>query len=241
MTNTDEYRTIISALPESALVTYLSSNSGLPGPRSNLSLLAAFGDVANAELVLRLVNSPDEYLCCCATAAIGRLVGQASSEEQTALIARLRVLASDSRWRVRESVAMALQRIGDDQPALLREVVLAWSGDDDPLICRAAVAGICEPRLLEGDTALAALAACARATERLTAVPVGAARREPAVRTLRQGLGYCWSVAVAALPDDGVPIFLALSQHPDPDVAWIVRENRKKARLRHLLPDDTRG
>ena len=52
---------------------------------------------------------------------------------------------------------------------------------------------------------------------------------------LRQALGYCWSVAVAADPDAGLPLFHVLEAHPDRDVAWIVRENSRKARLTALL------
>jgi hypothetical protein len=55
------------------------------------------------------------------------------------------------------------------------------------------------------------------------------------VRTLRQALGYCWSVAVAAAPAAGLPRFQALEEYDDRDVAWIVRENRRKARLAKLL------
>ena len=64
--------------------------------------------------------------------------------------------------------------------------------------------------------------------------PAGdAATRE--ARTLRQALGYCWSVAVAADPGPGLPRFLALSASSDPDVAWIVHDNRGKARLAKVL------
>jgi len=52
---------------------------------------------------------------------------------------------------------------------------------------------------------------------------------------LRQALGYCWSVAVAADLGGGLPNFRALQQHGDPDVQWIVRENTKKSRLARLL------
>jgi hypothetical protein len=55
------------------------------------------------------------------------------------------------------------------------------------------------------------------------------------VRTLRQALGYCWSVAVAADPAAGLPRFLALAASPDPDVAWVVHSNRGKARLAGVL------
>jgi hypothetical protein len=77
------------------------------------------------------------------------------------------------------------------------------------------------------------VAACARATANLLALPA-AQRRTPEARTLRQALGYCWSVAVAADPVPGLPAFLALEED-DPDLAWIVRTNRTKSRLRRLL------
>lgn len=55
------------------------------------------------------------------------------------------------------------------------------------------------------------------------------------MRTLRQALGYCWSVAVAGDPAAGVLRFAALRGSSDPDMAWVVRENEKKARLRRVL------
>jgi hypothetical protein len=129
---------------------------------------------------------------------------------------------------------MALQRLGDADPDAFRAVVSAWADEADPLVLRAAAAAVCEPRLLR-PPAMAALAVdvCRRATAALAAVPEER-RRDPAVRTLRQGLGYCWSVAVAADPEPGLGAFAALDP-ADPDVAWIIRENRKKARLARLL------
>jgi hypothetical protein len=56
---------------------------------------------------------------------------------------------------------------------------------------------------------------------------------------LRQGLGYCWSVAVAALPDEGFPRMERLASLDDPDVRWVVRENLKKARLARADPERT--
>lgn len=130
---------------------------------------------------------------------------------------------------------MALQTLGDADPARLRELVVCWSGDPDPLVQRAAVAGICEPRLLTcEDGAACALDVCERATRALAARPRDR-RRDPGVRTLRQALGYCWSVAVAADPAAGLPRFTALTGSDDGDVAWIVRENRTKKRLAVLL------
>ena len=147
---------------------------------------------------------------------------------------RLRAVASDGRWRVREAVAMALQRLGDRDLPALESIVLAWADDPHPLVQRAAAAAICEPRLLgRSATAATAIEVCRRATAALAASPVER-RRDDDVRTLRQGLGYCWSVAIAADPVPGLAAFRALDES-DPDVAWIVRENLKKKRLTRLL------
>ncbi len=48
---------------------------------------------------------------------------------------------------------------------------------------------------------------------------------------LRKGMGYCWSVAVAALPDDGKPIMEKWMYSKDKDVRWVMKENLKKNRL----------
>ena len=56
-------------------------------------------------------------------------------------------------------------------------------------------------------------------------------RRSDAFKTLRQGLGYCWSVATAALPEIGKPLMERWLDSPDPDIRWIMRENLKKNRL----------
>lgn len=78
-----------------------------------------------------------------------------------------------------------------------------------------------------------ALAVCAHATDALARTP-HAERRSDGVRTLRKTLGYAWSVAVAADPGPGLQTFGRLDD-TDPDIAWIVRENRRKKRLTALL------
>jgi HEAT repeat protein len=228
-----DHRDALRSLDPSDVPAFLTTHSGLPGPRGNLELLAAFGDVASDGLILSLVGSDDEYHASCAAAALGRLV--AEHAEDDSLLPLLKAQAADPRWRVREGAAMGLQRLGDADAPRLRTVVAAWAADPDPLVQRAAVAGICEPRLLRDPaTAAAALDACRVTTGLLGARP-STARRDPDVRTLRQALGYCWSVAVAGDPVAGLPAFAALDETTDPDVRWIARENRKKARLARLL------
>jgi len=51
---------------------------------------------------------------------------------------------------------------------------------------------------------------------------------------LRKALAYGWSVAVAAAPEDGVPMLQNLLANPDKDVQWIGREDLKKNRIKKL-------
>ena len=110
-----------------------------------------------------------------------------------------------------------------------------WAGDTDPLVQRAALAGVCEPRLLQTPIASAtAVDLCYQVTASLAAKP-SEERRRPEVGALRQALGHCWSVAVAADPAGELPPLEALDSTADRAVAWIVAANRKKTRLARLL------
>ena len=131
---------------------FLLKESGLPGPRGNLELAQVVADEGDAALFERYLafdatraptNSPYEFLAFCGVVGLGRLV----AEGKRARLKTLRACASDSRWRMREGVAMALQRVGDkDMDALLDEME-KWSRGN-LLEQRAAAAALCEPRLL---------------------------------------------------------------------------------------------
>lgn len=58
-----------------------------------------------------------------------------------------------------------------------------------------------------------------------------ASLHDEAFKVLRQAMGYCWSVAVAALPEAGKPMMEKWLRSSEPDVQWIMRENLKKNRL----------
>ena len=228
----DDYRAVLRTLDEKEWPGYLTDHSGLPGPRGNIELGQAVADEASPEGLDALIATDDEYLVFCGVVGLGRLLAERQAD---AVVQRLRSHAGDPRWRVREAVAMALQRLGDrDLPRLLG-LAAEWAADENPLVQRAAAAGLCEPRLLQSpEAASAAVDVCDRATRALAALPLET-RRDEDVRVLRKGLGYCWSVAVAADPAHGLPRFQALASSADPDVAWIVRENSRKARLARLL------
>ncbi|MCX6502219.1 MAG: HEAT repeat domain-containing protein [Microbacterium sp.] len=191
--------------------------------------------VADAPLIQQLMESGDEFRMMCAAAA------SAFRGQDRAFLANAHSLASDARWRVREGVAIGLQLLGDTMPSALTSIVLMWADDPDPLVQRAAAAAICEPRLLRTpESAAVAITVCQRTTDHLRRMPIEN-RRTPAVQALRQALGYCWSVAVAADPLRGLPAFHSLDTK-DAEVEWIVNQNSHKKRLTRLLepsvPDD---
>ncbi|MFN8194200.1 MAG: HEAT repeat domain-containing protein [Nocardioidaceae bacterium] len=223
----------LRALPRADWLAFLHQHSGLPGPRGNIELGQAFAEEAGETEVEAALACGGEFGTFCGAIGLGRLLADRHRPE---LVERLRGLAGDQRWRVREGVAMALQRLGDAEPGRLHALASAWATDEDPLVQRAAAAGICEPRLLRvPEAAAVAVEVCRVATAALAARPAGT-RREPGVRALRQALGYCWSVAVAADPGPGLVAFGALERTGggDPDVAWVVRENLTKKRLARL-------
>ncbi|MCU0478019.1 MAG: HEAT repeat domain-containing protein [Chloroflexi bacterium] len=207
---------------------YLAEHSGLPGPRGNLELIWAAAEELDIETLEDLAGSVDEFEACVGVVGVGRAI----ADGRVDLVGVLRGHAGDARWRVREAVAMALQRWGDaDLPAMVAEAE-RWAAGGR-LEQRAAAAGTCEPRLLADPSIARRVVALLDA---ITAtLPAAADRRTDAFRVLRQALGYCWSVAIAADPVDGLVAFARWRHHPDPDVAWVVRENLRKARLRRVL------
>ena len=183
-------------------------------------------------MVRQLAGDDDEYLALCGAVGLGRLLAEGDPEAAPSL----RRLAEDDRWRVREGVAMALQRLGDDDLQRMLGLAAGWAAEPSALAQRAAVAGVCEPRLLRQPAAARqALDLLDTVTEALAARTDGG-RRDPAVRVLRQALGYCWSVAVAALPAEGFDRLGRWAGSDDGDVRWVLRENLGKARLRRADP-----
>jgi hypothetical protein len=216
---------------------YLKKHSGLPGPRANLELVAAVAEEADADMLWQLSASKDEYLALCGTAGLGRI---ALLEPET-VMSWLRELASDPRWRVREGVAMALQRIGHENMPMLLAEMKDWM-DGDALVQRAVVAGLCEPPILTNN---AEVVEVLEVLDHITSsVASSADRRGDGFRVLRQALGYGWSVAAAAAPENAVPYLQKWLQSKDRDVAWIMRSNLAKARmgpLRDALAKSSRG
>jgi len=231
MTKYADYRGALQGLKD--WEPYLLQESGLPGPRGNLELAQAVADEGNRPLFDHLltntpetapVNNPHEFLAFCGVVGLGRLL----AEGDHGLLNVLRPYASDPRWRLREAVAMALQRLGKvDMPSLLAAME-SWSGGTW-LEKRAAAAALAEPVLLhDPDKALKALQILDRITASMENSPDSGT--EP-YKVLQKGMSYCWSVVVAAIPARGKPLIEKWLASSDPAIRRVMLENLKKNRL----------
>jgi len=231
MSRREDYRKQLKDATD--VIGFLRKHSRLPGPRANLELVQAAADVGDRRSFRRWIEAgsgtdpTDEFVAMCGVVGLGRL----AVEGEKKAVGELRAHATDSRWRVREAVAIALQRLGDHSLDALFQVISSWT-TARPYLQRAAVAAVSEPRLLVTP------AASRRAIDLLDRVTAAAAnaseRRSDEFRTLRQALGYCWSVVVAANPRYSRPRLNRWTRSKDLDVRWIINENLKKARLAKL-------
>lgn len=215
---------------------FLLMESGLPGPRGNIELAKAVAEEGNEALFERFlsfdpakapVNSPEEFLAFCGVLGQGKLLASGKRES----LVKLRFFARDPRWRTREAVAMALQKFGDSNMDSLLDELEKWS-EGDVWIQRAAAAALCEPRLL---TQQKHTERVLDILSRITASLQNAENKNnEGFRVLRQALGYCWSVAVVALPSKGKEMMESWLLNEDRDVRWIMKENLKKKRLARM-------
>jgi hypothetical protein len=242
MSRIDEYREALESAADRE--AYLLVHSGLPGPRGNLELARAAAEVCSTTELRRWARlRPDqaptgraeEFLAFAGVLGLG---GQLVKGDVRAL-AELRRHASDPRWRIREAVAMALQLWGEVDFEALAAAMHEWVHGAS-LERRAAAAALCEPVLLMTPKRVSEVVSVL--TEATTGIVQASAeeRRSEEFKALRKGLGYCWSVAVAAAPEVGKPAFEALvgrgAASGDRDLAWVARENLRKRRLQRLDP-----
>lgn len=231
MGKVDEYREILRQLD--SWDAYLLQESRLPGPRANLELAYAVGLEGSEDLFLQFAslepigapaNTPEVYLAVCGVLGLGYLAARGGAEH----FSILRDRASDSRWRVREAVALGLQKYGQTRTEGLLKLMREWSGGS-LLEKRAVVATLCEPNLLSDHDDASRII---ELIDAITASILGeVGRKSEEFRILRKALAYGWSVLVAAQPEIGKPRMEKWINSDDPDIRWIMKQNLKKKRL----------
>jgi hypothetical protein len=126
---------------------------------------------------------------------------------------------------------MALQRLGDADMGRLLSEMERWSRGNF-FEMRAVVASLCEPQLLkQKEYAKQTLALLDQIT---ASISRSNDRNTDEFKALKKGMGYCWSVAVAANPAAGMSLMEHWFSTADKDIRWIMRENLKKKRLERM-------
>jgi hypothetical protein len=216
-------------------IPFLKKESGLPGPRGNLELAHAVAQAGNKKQFEQLLsfeakeNTPEVFLVFCGVMGLGKLTAN-----DPKYFERLRSYASDSRWRIREAVATGLQLTGDQDMSLLLKEMQKWS-KGNWYEKRAAAAALAEPRLLKKPKEIEKVL---QILDWITAsMEVTESSKDEAYKVLRQGMGYCWSVVIVALPETGKSMFEKWLTSDDKDVRWMIKENLKKNRLLKMDAD----
>ena len=152
------------------------------------------------------------------------------ADDREALLAHLRAYAHHASWRIREAVAMALQELPFASLAE-RAAFASELRDGSAFVDRAIVAGLCEPKNLKDRDAMGQVY---ELLWQATLPLAEATKLDEGQTALRKALGYGWSVAIVAAPDEGKSAFERLFDLPGKHPRWIVAENLKKNRLEKM-------
>jgi hypothetical protein len=203
MNKLEEYSVILKGLED--WIPFLKANSNLIGPRGNLELAnvaAHTSTIHQMELMIAedsldvVENSPEVFVVFCGVVALGVHFTTGNKQQ----ITTLKRYANDSRWRIRESVAMALQEIGKKDMRVLLSEIQSWL-DGRYLQLRAVAAGLCEPVLLKDSSVVnQVLEILDQITVR---IQEGPRDDKDGFIAHMKGLSYCWSVATCAYPEKG--------------------------------------
>lgn len=221
--------------------TYLKEHSNLPGSKPNLELAQAFARIGTLMDFKKFVkrdfkqapeNTPASFLTICGVLGMGRYLAK---YHDAGLLQMLKERANDPRQRVREAVIIALQSIGEKKITRLLKYAKMWA-EGSYFEQRAAIAALCKPDLLTERNV------CLEALELLDWIT--ASMMEDNIETdgflqLKESLSYCWSVAVAAVPEKGKPMMERWIKENHPIINNIMKENLKKKRLTFIEPQWT--
>jgi len=253
MSKRDEYgiqlKPLIFRSAFGELEDMLISNSNLPGPRGNLELAYAFADCLKSmqyiddnlwqnlnkwiEVTVEETpsDSPKEFIPFCAVQALGAIFTYVDSKKKEKIIELFQATANDSRWRVREGVAIGIQWIEEKDFKQAELIFNKWIDDASLLERRAIIAALAHPPVLnDKDNVLF----CFKITERILKdlINIGREfRKTEEFRVLRKGLEYAISVFVAKLPNEGFEFMKKWAQKNDPDIKKIIKSNLGKSRL----------
>ncbi len=230
----------------------LLGESNLPGPRANLGAASAFADAFAFSEVTREAwelivewsqvldaptDDPREFLPFCALQAMGAYYRYAESSQQEVILQCCQAAMNDSRWRMREAAAIALQRIGEQDFGVLQSLFDSMLDTAGALEKRAFIATLAHPPLLKEPAH--ALYALKLSEQILDEIAAGQTRyNTEEFRVLSKGLEYALSVFVEHAPEAGFELLAKFAVTEDKRMLKIVKSNLGKARLTKKFSQD---
>lgn len=243
-----------------AIKKYLLTNSNLPGPRANLSLADVFAkqfghSKVNPKLVDLLftfasfsaieapTNDSREFLPLCAIQALGVIYTHLKTKYQDAILTLLKKLANDQRWRIREAVAMALQKISEVNFQIVENIFSAWLKEKmSAAEKRAVLVALAHPPTLKHNETHVKF--CLQIADSFLQELVNCSAKKYEgndFEILLKGLEFTLSVFVAYFPAEGFKLLAKYASSKNKYLNKIIYSNLQKARLKKYYPGEVKA
>ncbi len=232
---------------------YLCMNSNLPGPRGNLTLADKFAGYFKTAFVRKElidflfqwanipeetapVNDRKEYLPFCAILALGAHYYYTEENTKLRIMEQLKKAMNDTRWRVREGVAMGFQYIAEMEFEPVRLYFTKWYMDSNYLEKRAFLAALAHPPILKNKDIVRFSLRMSDDILKDIITSGDESRKTEEFSVLSKGLQYCISVFTAELPEEGFQLLKNYACYKDKDIRKIIKANLSKTRLTKKYP-----
>jgi hypothetical protein len=220
------------------LERFIIDNSNLPGPRGNLELIFGLAEIYDdLDVLLRWtkitekqadVNNPKSFLPICSAVCLGKIYTKTKDRQ---IIAILKQLANDGRWRMREAVAFGFQLIGEDDFNELKTIFSQWIKKSNNFEKRAMLVALAHPKFLNEENS--------KFCFEIAEIVLKEMDRENNFDVLRKGLEFTISVFASANLKSGFN-FMKRWIGKDKVIDKIIRENLKKNRVARKNPDEVK-
>lgn len=258
MSKYDEFVKIITPLLDEKkteeIEKYLTENSNLPGRRANLELANAFADYFQNkniskefwELLCKLNNinsleaptdTPAEFLPFSAVQAFGSIYLYVDEEKQKYILNTFKNAMNDSRWRMREAIAMSFQRIAEKDFDVIKNLFSDLFNESNFLEKRTIIAALAHPPILDNkDTVLFSLKLSEEVLDNILSSTEAELKTED-FTILSKGMEYSVSVFVEKLPEEGFDLLKKFATTDNKKIKKILKSNLGKARLKKKYPN----
>ena len=242
----DRWPSILGAMDAGELTGFLSANSNLPGPRSNLTLAFKVAELVQGswrehEGWLRgclddWAHSMDEYLLLCRNITLGFILSAYDDEVYEEVLYRQNF---HPMWRAREAVTLGLQKALSGRTGYTLKLLEKWNESGDALILRNTLMVLADPpSLKESQQVRDSLRAYIIKAMALVKHISPEAKRGDDYKLLKKSLGFVPSVA--AVYDERIIKDMADWARADiKEWKTVVRSNLGKSRLRDAYPLET--